>query len=93
MEDQHWKIVVYNGKGDVLSLNHEKNELKYLFWDRNSLFYLNFRRFPKILKMNISEMKGAMEFKQTPKGVFLHVESQYLKNSISVYDGLNAVCI
>ena len=49
--------------------------------------------FRKFRKLNISETKGTMNFKQPPKGVFLHVESLYSKNSISVYDGFDTVAL
>ena len=52
--------------------------------------------FPKISENFENEYLGnerGYEFQRNVKRSTLHAESQYSKNSISVYDGLNTVCI
>ena len=77
-----------HGKGECLP-KLLKNRFKYLFGAEIVVFTCiseDFRRFLKYLKMNISETKGVMNFKQQPKGVFLHIKSKYKKKKIGMMD-------
>ncbi len=77
-------------KESALSLNREKINLKYCF-GAEIVDYLNFRRFLKMLKVDISGTKGVINFKQ--KGVFSHDITISEKKDFQYNGGLTTFCI